>query len=55
MVDLTARSRRTFFIVMNELVFKGQNDQVLKIRVAFIEYLVDQKKECIFAQIKIWA
>lgn len=29
MVDLTARSRRTFFIVMNELVFKGQNDQVL--------------------------
>lgn len=29
MVDLTARSRRTFFIVMNELVFKGQNDRVL--------------------------
>lgn len=28
MVDLTARSRRTFFIVMNELIFKGQNDQV---------------------------
>lgn len=45
MVDLTARSRRTFFIVMNELVFKGQNDQVLTNSVK--EFIITMFPSCV--------
>lgn len=45
MVDLTARSRHTFFIVMNELVFKGQNDQVLTNSVK--EFIITMFPSCV--------
>lgn len=45
MVDLTARSRRTFFIVMNELVFKGQNNQVLTNSVK--EFIITMFPSCV--------